>query len=139
MFKYKGQKITKSDLHGYGFNQFLLMIPSLVFIFIYSYFKVYPLVQIILEAETKNYLVFIVPTLFIISILLGSYFLIFMFSRWSLSRNGYFSRLMDRKKLANMIYDNKFYKEKKKQEKDLTTGRIKTVVKIKLPDRKSVV
>lgn len=133
MFKYRGQRISKSDLHGYGFNQFLLMIPSLIVVSLYGYFIVYPLVESFLESNNQNYFVFVVPVLIISGILIGSYLCVFMISRWSYSRNGYFSRLSDRKKLANMIVDNRFYKETRKQEKDISTGRVKTVIKIKLP------
>lgn len=132
MFKYKGKRITKFDLHAYGFNQFLLMLPSLIIIFLYGYLIVYPLIQDFFKTDERHYVVFLFPMLIIMSILVGSYFLVFMISSWSFHRNGYFGRLSDRKKLATMIFDNKFYREKKKQEKDLLTGRVKTVTKLTL-------
>ena len=133
MFKYRGQRISKTDLHGYGLFQFLFLSPFLVGSGYYSYLFIYPLVKPILDGGQFDWKVFIFPVLVVCLIVFVGWFIVFLFSRWSFEHNGLFSRLRDRQKLANMIYDNKFYKETRKQETDILTKRLKTVTKIKLP------
>lgn len=117
MFFYKGIRIRKLHLHEYFLWQFLFFLPFLIGLGAYGYFSIYPLVMKELEkGSISDWQVFLLPVSISVSLLCLGLVFVFLFSRFLNSReNSLFTRASQRKQLANMIVQQKFYFEKKNQ------------------------
>ncbi|MDH6363691.1 hypothetical protein M2139_000528 [Enterococcus sp. PF1-24] len=109
-FVYRGIRIRKLHNHIYGIYQFGMMIPFFVACVIYSYKILYPYLQ---SFDTNEWFPAVVKCLPILVCLMGGYLIVFLTTRTSYVRNGFFNRVRERQALANMIEDNRFYKVKK--------------------------
>ncbi|WP_265460263.1 FtsK/SpoIIIE domain-containing protein [Enterococcus sp. HY326] len=129
LFVYRGIRIRKFHLHIYGFYQFIWFIPFLVGAGCYGYFVLYPYFQLNSQSDWLATLFQVLPLL---GILVGGFFVVYFLSRLSYSRNGFFSRVRERRNLANMIVENCFFTLKKRKGNS-TSGRPAAKDKMKFP------
>lgn len=109
-FVYRGIRIRKIHLHIYGLYQFLLFVPFVMGAAGYGYVALYPYFQV---NSQNDWLATGIQVLPLLGILLGGFFVVYLISRFSYTRNGFFSRVRERRNLANMIVENRFFSVKK--------------------------
>lgn len=103
IFKYRGRRIRKFHLHTFLFHFLFLLVPFLVLDGFLAYKLIYPVAM-----DLTDWKELILPVGLFLLVLGSALFLIFIFTRWSQLRGGYFLKVKYYDMIAKMLKNNNF-------------------------------